>query len=397
MNHGLRSGVIVLNFKDSFRRARMAVTPPSSRSFQRVTEHLMSESAQTLESIRAIESRLTSLEQSVLRVSDSIAVSDERARLRFEALYAQPNEDAEHAKRRFFASIPEATGNKRKLQLANARLMSEFDRICRNLNLDYWFSYGTLVASLSRSGFIPWDDDIDLCMMREDIASLSKALESDSDYQLTLVYDWFSPCRQIRFTSRNPMVPCFIDVSIYDWSCSYSPEDDSALRALRLELMDCIHNSADRFAYWAEAGWLLAPGSGEVAQSSQVDFANQDATLSASESCKIEAEFARFQNKAYDLGLIRDREKAEGISYALDNTYDAPWRRIIWPCDMVFPTENHPFESYEFKVPHDAESVADECYPGWPYLPSDILAHNHFDDALLSNGAVISAIDDFIG
>ena len=98
-------------------------------------------------------------------------------------------------RKRIFEYLPPAEGDRRLMQRANAKLMGRLDEICRKNGLDYWFAYGTLVGTLSRSGSIPWDDDIDICMMRDDIRKLSEACTKADDVQLTLVYDLGPLCR----------------------------------------------------------------------------------------------------------------------------------------------------------------------------------------------------------
>ena len=55
-----------------------------------------------------------------------------------------------------------------KMHLMQLEMLSELDRVCRQNNINYTICNGTLLGAVRHGGYIPWDDDADTMMLRED-------------------------------------------------------------------------------------------------------------------------------------------------------------------------------------------------------------------------------------
>ena len=86
--------------------------------------------------------------------------------------------------------ICEKNGKKitvRDLQLEVLTIMDEIHRVCEKNNIRYALIAGSALGIVNYKGFIPWDDDIDICILREDwdlfIEALNKDLSDDFYFQ----------------------------------------------------------------------------------------------------------------------------------------------------------------------------------------------------------------------
>lgn len=66
-------------------------------------------------------------------------------------------------------------------------LLDEFVRICNENNLGYFLTSGTLIGAVRHKGFIPWDDDIDVAMSRDDYEKFLDLFDNDFSEKYYLV------------------------------------------------------------------------------------------------------------------------------------------------------------------------------------------------------------------
>ena len=64
------------------------------------------------------------------------------------------------------------TPEMKKVWAVELDLLAEFARVCEKHNLKWWMDAGTLLGAVRHKGFIPWDDDADVIMMRDDFSRL---------------------------------------------------------------------------------------------------------------------------------------------------------------------------------------------------------------------------------
>lgn len=116
-------------------------------------------------------------------------------------------------------TLPKAEGQTRDIQLANLAIFKEFDYVCKKNGLQYWLDFGALLGAVRHKGFIPWDDDIDVGMLREDYERLIEIFNRDTRNK-----DLYASKRRFNEKAPNYIIKVshkrcktlFVDVFPYD-------------------------------------------------------------------------------------------------------------------------------------------------------------------------------------
>lgn len=72
----------------------------------------------------------------------------------------------------------------KEIQQIEFQILKHFDAFCREHNISYYLSNGTLLGAIKYGGFIPWDDDIDVLVPRTDYERLLSSYAPNSSFGL---------------------------------------------------------------------------------------------------------------------------------------------------------------------------------------------------------------------
>lgn len=239
-------------------------------------------------------------------------------------------------------------------QLRMLELLLELDRICKKHHIKYWLSSGTLIGAMRHNGFIPWDDDLDIEMMRSDYLRLLKILPSELPETIAL-QDESTDCNYFYYYAK-----------LRDRR-SYLEETNNYDRMLK-ERGAYI----DIFPLEKQRQWVHILSEKTTGHMYKVWRNSTDDKKSMRQVKRI---FNLNQHTIYP--LLRRLNLLLG-SQIVTSGLGIPFHNPRYEQD-IFPLTVHDFEGYQLPVPHNADGLLRGIYGDYMQLPDLDHLHPHIN------------------
>ena len=258
--------------------------------------------------------------------------------------------DAELAKRQAFLSMPTIDDKTALLQEGNLLLLKQLKRICEKEGISFWILGGTLLGAVRHRGFIPWDDDIDVGMLRQEVEKLQLALQKWPGLRLEAYcnnrpYNGVAIFSQVlKLTLEDRESPFWVDVLVYDFagdSSCCSEELWKEISNIRNEAQDCLILVGEKFTrtYWDE---VVVPEDRIIID--QI-----------------------YRDKMAHLPAVREKT----YIYRSIDSFCGVWQQLF-PCERMMPFCKLSFAGELFPAPKDYEWYLQLQYGDYLKLPNDI-------------------------
>lgn len=233
----------------------------------------------------------------------------------------------------------------RKHQMRMLDILLTLDNICKKHNISYWLSSGTLIGGVRHKGFIPWDDDLDVEIMRKDYLRLIKILPGELPADMAL---------QTRSTDKNYTS---IYAKIRDLNSCLSETNDYD-RVFKFKGIYIDLFPMERIPY--SLAWVAAHMHGHIYKILKNNALSEASRLKRINrffvfNTKIGFPILRFLSKCWPGKIIR---------HSLGTAFFAPRYQ-----KDLFPLTEIQFEGYYFPAPGNTDGYLRRIYGDYMKLP----------------------------
>lgn len=116
-------------------------------------------------------------------------------------------------------------------QAALIPMLREIDRICRKYDISYQLFAGTALGAVRHGGFIPWDDDLDIVMLRPEYERFLEAAPAELDPEIYYLQKEFSDHWPMFFSKLRKNGTACLE--------RYIPKDPESHRGIYIDIFPC--------------------------------------------------------------------------------------------------------------------------------------------------------------
>ena len=240
-------------------------------------------------------------------------------------------------------------------------MLDYFHKLCERNNLKYFVAFGTLIGTIRHGGFIPWDDDIDVCMPRADYDRLIDIMNNSNNlyYMLTpknskYYYNNFS-----RFCSKRGVLKLKGVINI-----------DNLGPFIDVMPLDKVpENESERLQYYQEVRKYYSL----VKYSLPKQYYN---TMNTVKKIKIKLNLPkRISAILYGTEFVKNKREELIVQYQdtnshlLSSTFDIMSDELLLMDNEVENIEIHSFENISVCIPSEYDVILRRVYGNYMDLP----------------------------
>lgn len=240
----------------------------------------------------------------------------------------------------------------KQAQIVMLRMFKIIDDICRKHNLRYWMCSGTLLGAIRHQGFIPWDDDLDICMIREDYEKFLEIAPWE------LPSDMFLQTRQTDPCYDYLPLPCKVR-DLKSRILSEGIENKKYNMGLFIDIFpaDRYHLDKKRCKQERRAKSFFFL----ICKALDAELGKKESGLK-----KIVSIFKPVYRCIAKIYLKRakvfiNRNRNLGINCMIGHGFDTAWKRYF-QYGEIFPLKEYRFENHLFYGPQNADSYLTQLY-----------------------------------
>lgn len=261
---------------------------------------------------------------------------------------SRDGETLEETKRRVFREMPNWGGEIGLLQKGNGYLLHRLKEICEENHIRFWLIGGTLLGARRHGGFIPWDDDVDAAMMREDIEQLMGVMDKYPDLKVEKYFKNTGkrgPLMTVKITFAEDDSPFCADIMCYDFAGNSGMDEDALWSSIQKVRENTFNELVD-------AGSSLT-------RKYRDEYLDNDADRSLI--------YSIYDKRIKQLPEVNDRK----YIYRSIDCVSGAWQQLF-PVDRIMPFGELEFEGEMYPVPKDLEWYLNLNYGDYLQLPGNI-------------------------